>query len=56
MIFWGFMSLWLVFFTAAWVVKGSGSDDLAAVFLCVSLFFNGSGFGWNLCEKRIKKK
>lgn len=56
MIFWGLMFLWLVFFTTAWVVKATGSDDLAAVFLCVSLFFNGSGFGWNLCEKRMKKK
>ena len=51
-----YVSLARFFFTAALVVKGSGSDDLAAVYLCVSLFFSGSGFGWNLCEKEDEKE
>lgn len=54
--FWVFTSLWLVFFTAQCIAKGSGSDDLAAVFLFASLFFSGSMIGWDLCEKRMKKK
>lgn len=56
MIFWVFVFLWIVFFAFAWVAKFSGSDDLAAVFLYVSVFFTGSMIGWDLREKRMKKK
>ena len=56
MIFWGFMSLWLVFFVSAFLAKACGLNDLGNVLFDIALFFSGSSFGWNCRESRMKKK